>query len=137
MTCLLYQISYFLYYLLLIDTNVFMSGNNVDNLISSVNKELVNVTERLDANKLSLNISYTHYVMFRFQGMRNPVATRPLVIKIEAIKPDHKTKFGGVILDEKLTWADHILYIKCKVAKGLSIICKARKLSNAQIIRTL
>ena len=31
---------------------LFLSGNNVDDLISSVNKELVNVTEWLDANKL-------------------------------------------------------------------------------------
>ena len=37
------------------DTNVFMSGNNVDDLISSVNKEMVNVTEWLDANKLNVS----------------------------------------------------------------------------------
>ena len=69
--------------------------------------------------------------------MRNPVVTSPLIIKDETIKRDHKTKFLGVILDEKLTWADHIFYIKGKIAKGLGIICKARKLLNAQTLRTL
>ena len=118
------------------DTNVFMSGNNVDDLISSVNKDMVNVTEWLDANKLSLNVSKTHYIIFRSQGMRNPVVTSPLIIKDETIKRDHKTKFLGVILDEKLTFF-HILYIKGKIAKGLGIICKARKLLNAQTLRTL
>ena len=119
------------------DTNVFMSEKNVDDLISSVHKEMVNVTEWLNANKLSLNVSKTYYIIFRSQGMRNPVVTTPLIIKDETIKRDHKTKFLGVILDEKLTWADHILYIKGKLAKGLGIICKARKLLNAQTLRTL
>ena len=114
-----------------------MSGNNVDDLISSVNKELVNVTEWLDASKLSLNVSKIHCMIFRSQGMHNPVATRPLIIKNETIKRDHKTKFLGVILDEKLIWVDHILYIKGKIAKGLGIICKARKLLNAETLHTL
>ena len=112
------------------DTNVFLSGNNVDDLISSVKMELVNVTEWLDAN----NVSQTHYMIFRSQGMRNPVVARPLIIKNGTIKRDHKTKFLGVILEEKLTLADHILYIKGKIVKGLGIICKARKLLNAQTI---
>ena len=44
--------------------------------------------------------------------MRDPIVTRPLIIKDETIKRHHKTKFPGVILDDKLTCADHILYIK-------------------------
>ena len=114
------------------DTNVFMSETNVDDLISSVNKELVNVTEWLDAN-----VSKIHHIIFRSQWMRNPVITRPVIIKDETIKRDNKTKFLGVILDEKLTWSDYILYIKGKIDKWLGIICKARKLLNAQTLRTL
>ena len=61
----------------------------------------------------------------------------PLIIKNDTIKRDHKNIFLAVILDEKLTWADHILYIKSKIAKGLGIICKERKLLNSQALRTL
>ena len=38
------------------DTNVFLSGKNVNNLIESMNTELEKIVERLRANKLSLNV---------------------------------------------------------------------------------
>ena len=41
-----------------------------------------------------------------------------------------KTKFLGVVIDNKLTWKEHISYICGKVAKGIVIIWKARKYFN-------
>ena len=52
------------------DTNVFLSGNNVDELIKIMNIELTKIVDWLDCNKLSLNASNTHYILFRSQGMR-------------------------------------------------------------------
>ena len=40
----------------------------------------------------------------------------------------------GVILDDKLKWTQHISYIKNKIAKGMGIILKAKKvLKNTDI----
>ena len=69
--------------------------------------------------------------------MRKPFINEDLIIKNESINQDHKTKFLGVIVDEKLTWFEHIQYIKCKIAKGIGIICKARKLLNSKTLCTL
>ena len=109
------------------DTNVFLSGNNIDELIRIMNNELTKIVVWLDCNKLSFNISKTHYILFRSQGMRKPLIGENLEIRGEHIQRDCKTKFLGVIVDEKLTWADHIQYIRTKIAKGLGIICKAKK----------
>ena len=38
-----------------------------------------------------------------------------------------KTKFLGVIIANKLSWKDHILYISGKLARGTGVILKARK----------
>ena len=38
------------------DTNVFLTGNNVDQMIEIMNGELNNVFLRLNFNKLSLNV---------------------------------------------------------------------------------
>ena len=35
--------------------------------------------------------------------------------------------FLGVIIDNKLKWKDHIDYISKKIAKGIGVIIKARK----------
>ena len=45
----------------------------------------------------------------------------------ESISENSKTKFLGVIIDDKLCWKDHILYISGKIARGIGVILKARK----------
>ena len=116
------------------DTNAFLSGNNADELIKILNIELTKIVDWLDCNKLSLNVSNTHYILFRSQGMRKPLICENLEIRGECIQQDRKTKFRGVIVDEKITWADHIQYIRTKIAKGIGIICKAKKLLNFQTL---
>ena len=64
------------------DTNVLMSGSNVGDLISSVNREIVSITEWLDANELSLNVSKTQYTIFRSPGMGNPIVKHLLITKM-------------------------------------------------------
>ena len=46
------------------DTNVFMSGNNLQNLCEEVSVELDKVWQWLKCNKLSLNISKTSFMLF-------------------------------------------------------------------------
>ena len=119
------------------ETNVFLSGKNVDELIKIMTIELTKIVDWLDCNKLSLNVSKTHFILFRSQGMRKPLFCENLEIRGGCIQQDRKTKFRGVIVDEKFTWADHIQYIRTKIAKGLGIICKAKKLLNSQTLHML
>ena len=46
------------------DTNLFYSGNSFDDIAMKVNEELVQISNWLKANRLSLNISKTHYMVF-------------------------------------------------------------------------
>ena len=48
-----------------------------------------------------------------------------------------ETKFLGVIIDYKLNWSPHIMYISKKVTKGVGIILKARKLFDQETLLTL
>ena len=73
------------------DTNVFLSGNNVDELIRIMNNELTKIVDWLDCNKLSLNVSKTHYILFQSQGMRKPLIGENLKIRGEHIQRDCKT----------------------------------------------
>ena len=45
-------------------------------------------------------------------------------IPIEQVR---HTNFLGVIFDDNLDWSNHISYINTKIAKGIGIICRAKK----------
>ena len=47
------------------DTNCFMTGNNLNELSQNLNQELSKIVIWLKANKLSLNIDKTHYMLFQ------------------------------------------------------------------------
>ena len=46
------------------DTNLFFSGKNIDYLEQTINTELDRITLWLKANKLSLNIKKTQFMIF-------------------------------------------------------------------------
>ena len=54
------------------DTNLFFSGNCYNQLFRVANEELTNVDHWLTANKLSLNISKTNYIVFRTLNSKLP-----------------------------------------------------------------
>ena len=117
------------------DTNIFLSNSNIDDLQDLVNEELSHLAAWLKINKLSLNLKKTHYMVFT--NKRSPASTIKLEINNERIVETCKTKFLGVIIDNKLTWKEHINYISGKIARGIGIITKARKYLNKESLLSL
>ena len=63
----------------------------------------------------------------------------PTSIKIcdhEITRVDH-SKFLGIMIDDKLSWSFHINTIKNKIAKGIGVIYKARRLLSKKTLVTL
>ena len=58
-----------------------------------------------------------------------------LCINKVPIQQVDNTKFLGVIIDDNLNWSNPMSYINSKIAKGIGIICRARKFfsKSAQI----
>ena len=118
------------------DTSIFLSGRDLDKLIRELNAELVLVTEWLKVNKLTLNTEKTYYMVFH-RGRRKSLKNIKLQMDDKIIKESPHIKYLGVILDNKLNWIEHIGYVKNKVAKGIGIICKARKFLTKKVLLTL
>ena len=117
------------------DTNVFISGENIDVLCSRLNEELECIREWLCCNKLSLNVSKTHYMIFT---PRNKIV-HDIDVKIHGVSVErvYATKFLGVIIDSKLTWKPHVEYICQKLSKCAGIIAKARRKLHRSSLITL
>ena len=46
------------------DTNIFLQGKNIDDLVKQMNLELSKIVMWLEVNRLSLNIKKTHFMIF-------------------------------------------------------------------------
>ena len=62
-----------------------------------------------------------------------------VIIKINKvhIEQTKHTQFAGVIFDDNLDWSNHISYINRKIAKGIGIICRAKKYFNTSALINL
>ena len=118
------------------DTNMFLTGESINELVNVLNIELQSIVVWLKANKLSLNIDKTHFMLF--QPRRKSIATcNDVILDSHTISRVRDCKFLGVILDEKLSWKNHVFHIKNKVSKGIGILYKARANLNEKHMITL
>ncbi len=71
-------------------------------------------------NKLALNAKKTNFMVFtRGVGVRLP---DQLLFDIFNVNKVNVVKYLGFMLDDKLCWKDHILFVKSKMAKGVGMI---------------
>ena len=77
---------------------------------------LNNITNWLLANRLTVNVEKTHFIVFPGNKKVNYDVT--LKIGNEALERVSVTKFLGTIIDERLVWKHHVNYIykkNCKI----------------------
>ena len=130
----IFQASKYLYNILYADdTSILLSGSDLQKLVREINRELELISEWFKANKLTLNIEKTYYMVFH-QSHRKFKNNIELVISYIKFREAKIMKYLGVIIDSKLNWIDHITYIKNEVAKGIGIIRKAQKLLNKKAL---
>ena len=117
------------------DTTVLIEGTNINTMIATLNCELGKLTEWLNANKLSINVSKSHYMVFH--RSRRKINKGNILLDTTILSQVTYTEFLGVILDDKLKWTHHISYIKNKISKGMGIILKARKVLKKKVLLQL
>ena len=107
------------------DTSVFLIGKEYTQLIISLNEELKKVSRWLNANGLTKNLKKTHYMVFH----RARIKAKDLNVEMQGNTIDcvTTTKYLRVIIDNKLKWTSHILYIKNKISKTIGLFYKMRQ----------
>ena len=104
------------------DTNIFLSGKDVNSLCLTFNNELRSVSNWFLANKLKLNVDKTCCMLFKPKNkiiVEDDVNIYINSCKIPLVK---STKFLGIIIDNKLSWKEHIGSLCTKVRQGIDAI---------------
>jgi hypothetical protein len=102
-----------------------------------VNTELECINEWIKLNKLSLNITKTSYMVISATTRKCDSNDCKIMIDGQSIKRVNYTQFLGFIIDDKLTWSQHVSHICNTVSKGMGILLRARKFMYGQTLITL
>ena len=107
------------------DTNLLYSNPDPKKIKKVMDKELKLLYDWLCANRLSLNVAKTEFIIFR--PPRVNLEDR-IVLKLNRTKiyESTKIKYLGLILDSRLSWKYHISELSKKLSRSVGMLYKIR-----------
>ena len=109
------------------DTNVSCASDSLDEIQNVINTELKNLNSWPIANRLSLNITKTEFMIIgsrqRMNATQNDIAIR---IRDREINRADVVKSLGIHIDRHLPWSKHIYKISKKISSAIGVLKRAR-----------
>ena len=117
------------------DTNLTVRSSDINNLEEALNSEMCNIHQWLLANKLTLNVDKTEYMII---GTRQRLAnvSKDINVSIDGktLKQVYTKKTLGVVIDDKLCWSEQIDNISKKVSKGIVMLRRAKPFVSTETL---
>ena len=115
------------------DANLYCTNNNLQELEVKVNKELIHVQNWLCANKLTLKIEKSNFLIFHIpqKKLTNNIK---LCINGKLLKQENYIKYLGIMIDCHLNWKSHINFVTRKVKRSIGILSRVRHFTNISIL---
>lgn len=110
------------------DTILLYNGRTKQELESTINRDLVKFQDWLCGNRLTINTTKTEYIIFKQKNKQEIELNIRLHNAI--LKRAQKAKYLGTIIDEKLTWTEHIQKIKKKILPLVGVLHRCGKLTQ-------
>ena len=120
-----------------------MSGSDPKSLFNKANVELCKLADWFKANKLTLNVSKTKYIIFRDKSNVLDFSDLNLFIDKENIDRigmdcnENSFKFVGLNLDEFLSWNKHAESVRKKISSATFALAKLKKTLPSNIKYTI
>ena len=119
------------------DTNVLITGPNLLDITNILNRELKTIENWLTANKLSLNIKKTKYIIFTSSQKRYNANICNISIQEQRLKRVNHIQFLGITIDQHLNWKQHIKIIQGKLSRILGILYRVKDLLKRETMLTI
>ena len=115
------------------DANLFYRHKSLSILESDINNELVNINTWLCANKLSLNIKKSNFVLFH-PPQRKITLQVKLYISGTSLQKENCIKYLGIMIDSNLSWKTQSSCISKKIKRSIGILSKLRYYVDLSIL---
>ena len=118
------------------DTNLTASGNCIPYLENAVNSDLENLRKWLIANRLTLNVVKTEFMLIGTKQMIESISNLQLNVVIESnpVKQVTECKTLGVTVDQHLSWKSNTENICKKMTSGISALRRRKEFVNRQTL---
>lgn len=103
------------------DTTALAEGDDLQQLCSSINRELEGVDRWLRCNRLSLNINKTSYMII---SNRDKSGADIISMRGCAITQADSTKFLAVYVDNRFSFDSHLSNVCGKVSRAVGVLGK-------------
>ena len=110
------------------DTAFFIHGKDVDMIYNKMRDCLVRLSNWFKCNRLTLHLDKTCYSIYHGPKKKIPRRYDKISIDGHIIHREHKIKYLGLIIDETLSWRDHVDYIIASLSKFYGIFNKIKLL---------
>ena len=120
------------------DTSITFASNDIYQINECVNSDLCNIHYWLSANKLTLNMSKTEFLLIgSSQRLSNIKENTNIFIEGENVKQVFSSMSLGVQIDQNITWENHISMKSKKIASGISAMKRIRYFVPRDILLTV
>ena len=110
------------------DTNVSFQSGNLNELKEMMTSDLSRLNTWLKANRLSLNIAKTEYMVIAWHRLAAQDVDRISVhVDNTVIKRVQQTNSLGFTIDDSLMWKNHINAICKKISSGIGALKRVRQ----------
>lgn len=107
------------------DANVLLTGKTVVDIERKFNELSKHLETWVNSNGLAFNLKKTHYMIFSKKKICD-LSFTPKICNYEISKKSN-ARFLGVIMNDSLTWVDHIIAVKAKMSRYVGILYKLKK----------
>ena len=106
------------------DANILITGSNITEIMDIFNILAKNLEIWVSSNGLALNLKKTNYMIFSNRKIQE-LTFKPKLCNYE-IERQTSARFLGVIVNENLSWKEHIIAVKAKMSRYVGVLYKLK-----------
>jgi hypothetical protein len=104
------------------DTTIYVSDSCIEDVYIKLYDNILILIDWSKANKLSLNLTKTNYMLFQPKKKKNEFNIPDIIVDSNRINRVKSLKFLGICLDENLNWTEHINQVSSRLKQNCYLL---------------
>ena len=117
------------------DTAIYISDKNIQVVEEKINTEILKITEWLEVNQLTLNVSKSNFIIFSVP--QNKAYNIKIYLYNQQLQERKYVKYLGIYIDKNLSWKKQSEFVKQKLCRTVGIISDLRYCADTSLLKSI